>query len=202
MDFDVLVIGGGAAGMSCALVLGSGMSKPFAENKKAGILLHQKSSHLHNAVFNNVLGLRPGSRGKDILTSGPIQLKAVYPEITQIENEKALGVSSLDHGFQVSTNKKTYSSTLLVIAIGYTELFKIKGLDEFVIPHKKAKPSKNRIQLKNEDHLVIPGLYVAGTLAGWRSQFSIACGSGAAVATDILTLWNEGVHTKIHDKLK
>jgi hypothetical protein len=44
-------------------------------------------------------------------------------------------------------------------------------------------------------------LYVAGTLAGWRSQFAIACGSGAQVATDILTLWNDGIHTKIHDKI-
>ncbi len=38
------------------------------------------------------------------------------------------------------------------------------------------------------------GIYVAGTLAGWRSQFSIASGSGASVATDILTLWNKGEH--------
>ncbi|MGA8854513.1 MAG: NAD(P)/FAD-dependent oxidoreductase, partial [Christiangramia sp.] len=64
-----------------------------------------------------------------------------------------------------------------------------------------AKLSKNRVQLKNEDHLVKTGLYVAGTLAGWRSQFSIASGSGAAVATDILTVWNNGEHTKVHDKL-
>ena len=32
--FDVLVVGGGAAGMSCALVLGSAKSKPFAEDKR------------------------------------------------------------------------------------------------------------------------------------------------------------------------
>jgi hypothetical protein len=31
---------------------------------------------------------------------------------------------------------------------------------------------------------VAEGIYVAGTLAGWRSQLSIAAGSGAAVATD------------------
>jgi hypothetical protein len=48
-----------------------------------------------------------------------------------------------------------------------------------------ANPEKNRIQLKNHDHLVKDGksriIYVCGTLAGWRSQFllSIAAGSGA-----------------------
>ena len=51
------------------------------------------------------------------------------------------------------------------------------------------------------DHVIEEGLYVAGTLAGWRSQFAIASGSGAQVATDILTLWNGGKHTKVHDKI-
>ena len=53
---------------------------------------------------------------------------------------------------------------------------------------------------KNKLHLVKKNLYVAGALAGWRSQFAIACGSGAQVGTDILTLWNNGEHTKVHDK--
>jgi hypothetical protein len=53
---------------------------------------------------------------------------------------------------------------------------------------------KNKNQLHNTDHKVAEGIYVAGTLAGW-SQLSIAAGSGAAVATDILTLWNNGLQT-------
>jgi hypothetical protein len=43
---------------------------------------------------------------------------------------------------------------------------------------------------------------VIGTLAGWRSQLAIAAGSGAAVATDILTLWNNGVQTHSHDSIR
>ena len=39
MDFDVLIIGGGVAGMSCALVLGSAQFKPYAKDKKIGILI-------------------------------------------------------------------------------------------------------------------------------------------------------------------
>lgn len=202
MDFDVLVVGGGAAGMSCALVLGSGLSKPFSENKKVGILMHQKSSHLQTAVFNNVLGLKPGTSGKGILEMGPKQLSDLYPEVVQIEKEKVREIGFLKGGFKVITNKNSYSVSIVVVAVGYNEAFTINGLSEYTIPHKKAKTSKNRIQLKNEDHVVVPGLYVAGTLAGWRSQFSIACGSGASVATDILTLWNNGEHTKVHDKLK
>lgn len=202
MDFDVLVIGGGAAGMSCALVLGSGLKKPFSEGKKAGIIMHQKASHLQNALFNNVLGVAPGTSGKDILASGAVQLEERYPEVVQIQKEKVKEIVVLPKGFRIITNKNEYSSALVVVAVGYGELLTVKGLDKYVMPHQKAKASKNRIQLKNEDHLVAPGLYVAGNLAGHRSQFSIACGSGAAVATDVLTLWNSGEHTKVHDKLK
>lgn len=202
MDFDVLIIGGGAAGMSCALVLGSALSKPFAANKKVGIFMHQKSSHLDNALFNNVLGLKPGTPGKEILNAGPQQLEQTYPGVDQIQKEKVIEVDLTEKGFRVLTNKNSYYSSLVVVAVGYTNTLRIKGLEDFIMPHQRSKASKNRIQLKNKDHVVLPGLYVAGTLAGWRSQFAIACGSGASVATDILTLWNKGEDVKIHDKLK
>lgn len=201
MDFDLLIVGGGAAGMSCALVIGSGMGKSYAKDKKAGIILHQKASDLQSALFNNVLGLPPGTKGKNVLKEGAKHLTKLYPEVEQIEKEKVKEIMPLAEGFRVVTNKNTYTAQKVVVALGYSDNFRIKGLEGFVIPHKKAKASKKRIQLKNEDHLVLPGLYVAGTLAGWRSQYAIACGSGAAVATDILTDWNGGEHTKVHDKL-
>lgn len=202
MDFDLLIIGGGAAGLSCAMVVGSGLQKDFAKNKKAGIILHQRSSHLQSALLKNVFGIAPGTKGGDVLKEGVDHLAEVYPEIQQVSGEKVKEVQQIDGGYRVITNKSEYNSKMLVIATGYTSPFRIKGLEQYLIPHKKAKTSKNRIQLQNDDHLVEPGLYVAGTLAGWRSQYAIATGSGAAVATDILTEWNNGEHTKVHDKLE
>jgi thioredoxin reductase len=201
MDFDALIIGGGAAGLSCALVLGSGLSKEFAAGKKVGLIAHQRASHLSSAQLNNVLGIPSGTAGKDILTSGLEQLETLYAGVEIIQKEKVLKIAFLEGNFEVSTNKNIYVSTVVVIATGYARPFTIQGLEEYIIPHKKAKTSKERIQLYNDDHLVRPGLYVAGSLAGHRSQFAIACGSGAAVATDVLTLWNDGEHTKVHDKI-
>lgn len=202
MGFDVLVVGGGAAGMSCALVIGSGLSKPFGVGKRAGIVMHQKGSHLQSALFNNVLGVTPGTSGKEILEAGPEHLRQLYPEVEQITKEKVSEITFLEgNGFRVTTNKNQYIASIVVIAVGYTDIFRIKGMEDYVIPHEKAKPSKKRIQLKNKDHVVAADLYVAGTLAGHRSQFSIACGSGAAVATDILSKWNRGKHSKVHDKV-
>ncbi|EDP97105.1 FAD-dependent oxidoreductase [Kordia algicida OT-1] len=199
--FDVLVIGGGVSGMQCALVLGSAKEKPFAEGKKIGIILHQKTSHLQNALFNNVLGLPEGKTGAAILQEGQLHLQRMYPHVAQIEKEKVLEVSGEAGNFQIITNKNTYHSKLVVLALNYAKPLTIDGLDEFIAPHPRAAAKKDRIYLANNDHLVKDGLYACGTIAGWRSQFAIAAGSGAQVATDILTLWNDGNHTKVHDKI-
>ncbi|TXG37387.1 NAD(P)/FAD-dependent oxidoreductase [Seonamhaeicola maritimus] len=200
--YDALIIGGGAAGLSCALVLGSAQKKAFAKDKLVGIIAHQKTSHLQTALFNNVLGLTPGTTGASILESGKQQLTDLYPHVEQINDQKVLTISKSENRFEIKTNKSIYKSTIVVIAVGYTNLMRIKGLEEYVKPHPKAAIEKDRIWLKNVDHLIEDNLYVAGTLAGWRSQFSIASGSGAHVATDILTLWNDGKHTKVHDKIE
>jgi hypothetical protein len=199
--FNVLIIGGGTAGLSCALVLGSAKKLAFTQNKSIGIITHQKTSDLQNALFNNVLGLSPGTTGDSILNDGKEQLAKLYPHVEQLDNEKVFEIIKADDLFQVKTNKNTYQATLVVIAVGYSNLITIKGLEDYIEPHPRAAQEKHRIWLKNTDHLIEKGLYVAGTLAGWRSQFAIASGSGAQVATDILTLWNDGKHSKVHDKI-
>ena len=200
--FDALIIGGGAAGLQCALVLGSARVKPFAANKRIGIIVHQKTSHLQTALFNNVLGLSPGTTGESILNNGKAQLKTLYPHVEQIENEKVLELTKQEGVYQIKTNKNCYKASIVVVAVGYTNLFTIEGLDHFIEPHPRTELDKDRIWLRNTDHLIEVNLYVAGTLAGGRSQFAIAAGSGAQVATDILTLWNDGKHVKVHDKVE
>ncbi|TXE12761.1 NAD(P)/FAD-dependent oxidoreductase [Seonamhaeicola algicola] len=199
--FNTLIIGGGAAGLSCALVLGSAKNKSFAQNKRVGIFVHQKTSHLQTALFNNVLGLAPGTTGASILEKGKQQLTELYPHVEQIDKEKVLEITKFEEGFEVITNKNSYKTKIVVVAVGYTNLMRIKGLEDYIEPHPRSPIEKERIWLKNNDHLIEKNLYVAGSLAGWRSQFAIATGSGAHVATDILTLWNDGKHTKVHDKV-
>ncbi|TJY34644.1 FAD-dependent oxidoreductase [Pontimicrobium aquaticum] len=199
--FDVLIIGAGAAGMSCALVLGSAKDRSYVKSKRIAIITHQKTSHLQTALLNNVLGVSPGTTGASILKSGKKQLNNLYPHISQIKNEKASNINNLENCFEVTTNKNSYKSKIVVIAVGYTDLISINGLENYIEAHPRTDKDKNKIWLKNVDHLITKNLYVVGTLAGWRSQFAIASGSGAHVATDILTLWNDGKHTKVHDKI-
>jgi hypothetical protein len=199
---DVLIIGGGVSGVSCAMVLGSAKNKPFVSSKKIGIITHQKTSSLQDAVFNNAYGITPGKLGSDLLIESIDHLSNTYPHIIQIPEEKVLKVEGFYPEFTVVTNKNSYKTRTIVIGIGSANTFAIEGLLQHVEPHKKALPEKQRIQLKNIDHKVTDGIYVTGTLAGWRSQLAIAAGSGAAVATDLLTLWNEGIQTHSHDSIR
>ena len=201
--FDCLIIGGGVSGISCTLVLGSAKEKPFVADKNIGIILHQKTSMLQDALFNNAYGIAPGTLGADLLNQTATDLKTQYPHITQIVNERVLSVVKEADYFLVTTTQNIYETKIVVIAVNSSNPFTIDGyLQPYVIPHKKSLPKKNRIQLENNDHLVTENIYVTGTLAGHRSQLAIAAGSGAAVATDILTLWNNGIETHAHDSVR
>ncbi|WP_339834590.1 FAD-dependent oxidoreductase [uncultured Flavobacterium sp.] len=199
--FDVLIIGGGVSGVSCALVLGSAKNKPFAADKKIGIIIHQKASSLQNAVFNNAYGIPPGKLGSELLEESVEYLQKLYPHVEQIDGEKVTSLEDKGDFFKITTNKREYQTKIVIVTIGAGNPFTIVGLEDYIQPHQKLPAIKNRIQLKNTDHLVKENLYVAGVLAGHRSQLSIAAGSGAAVATDILTLWNDGNHSMVHDAL-
>lgn len=200
--FDVLIIGGGVSGMSCALVLGSAKNKKFVTDKKIGIFSHQRASSLQDALFNNAYGIPAGKLGSELLSESIEHLSQTYPHITQIENEKVVRIEGEAPNFNIITNKNSYQTKAIVVGIGSANTFAVEGLMQYVIPHQKALPEKQRIQLKNNDHKVTEGIYVIGTLAGWRSQLTIAAGSGAAVATDILTLWNNGIQTHAHDSIR
>ena len=200
--FDVLIIGGGVSGISCALVLGSAKNKSFVTDKRIGIFTHQKTSSLQEALFNNAYGIPPGKLGSELLDESTKHLLKAYPHIIQIPEEKVLKIEGQFPEFTVITNRNSYQTKTIVIGIGSANTFAIDGLMHYLEPHQKSLPEKQRIQLKNSDHKVAEGIYAIGTLAGWRSQLAIAAGSGAAVATDILTVWNDGVQTHAHDSIR
>lgn len=199
--FDVLIIGGGASGVSCAQILASASHKPYVAQKKIGIIMHQKGSMLQDAIFNNAYGIPLGTLGQDLLDQSIKDLQT-FENVQQIHLEKVLSVERLDDYFVIQTNKESYKARVVVVAVNSSGSFNIQGLMQYVEPHKKSIASKGRVQLRNTDHLVDQDLYVCGTLAGHASQLSIASGSGAMVATDILTLWNGGIPSHSHDSVR
>ena len=142
--FDVLIIGGGVSGMSCALVLGSAKNKPFVTDKKIGIIAHQKNSASSGSLINNAYGIPPGKLGSDLLSESIQHLSETYPHINQIPNEKVLKIEGEYPEFTIITNKNTYKSKMVVIGIGAANTFAIEGLMHFVEPHQKALTRKTK----------------------------------------------------------
>ncbi|MFA7446073.1 MAG: FAD-dependent oxidoreductase, partial [Flavobacteriaceae bacterium] len=171
--FDVLIIGGGVAGVSCALVLGSAHKKAFAQDKKIGIITHQRGGNLQDALLNNVYGVPFGKLGSELMLESLEHLEKAYPHIEQIPNEKVTQVLRDNDYYQVYTHDNIYEAKIVVVAVGASNTFDMEGLNPYIIPHKKSIPEKNRIQLLNDDHKVAENLYVAGVLAGHRSQVAI-----------------------------
>ena len=157
---------------------------------------------MQNELINNEYSKTPGKLGSELLDESITHLSEIYPHISQIKGENVLKISGELGNFTITTNKNSYQSKIVMIGIGAGNPFTIEGLENYIIPHKKAAPEKNRIQLENNDHLVTEGIYAIGTLAGHRSQLIIAAGSGASAATDILTLWNDGKPVQVHDAVK
>ena len=106
--FDVLIIGGGVSGISAALIFGSAKEKSFMADRKVGLIAHQKSSSLQNALFNNAYGIAPGKLGSELLDESITHLSENYPHISQIKDEKVLKISGELGNFTITTNKNSY----------------------------------------------------------------------------------------------
>ena len=68
-------------------------------------------------MFNNVLGLSPGKLGVDVLPEGKQQLATLYRHVSQIQNEKVTAIDAFKDGYKITTNKKTYVSKIVVLAL-------------------------------------------------------------------------------------
>jgi len=121
--FDVVIIGGGVSGVSCALLLGSAQNKAFAADKKIGIITHQKASSLQNALFNNAYGIAPGKLGSELLIESVEHLQKLYPHVEQIADEKVVEIQGEYGNFTVLTNKNSYKTKLVAIGIGASNPF-------------------------------------------------------------------------------
>jgi thioredoxin reductase len=70
---DVLIIGGGAGGMSCAITLASAQKKNWFENRRV-IIVDDGTSDLRKARLYNAPGVEPGLLGEDLLIRLEAQL--------------------------------------------------------------------------------------------------------------------------------
>jgi thioredoxin reductase len=193
--YDVIIVGGGASGLACALTLASsrGRGWSWAEGRTY-LVLDTGESDLHKAYLKNVPGVQP--------MTGTQLLEVIREQIrdwggVEFSNEKVVEIKKDGEVYKVYTETgKEYSAKYVVLAGGFKE-FSIKGLELEVVENPKS-PKPGRVMIKHKDFEAMPNLFVVGTLAGLSSHFTSCAGSGVEVAIEILSRM-AGKRIVIHD---
>ncbi len=194
--YNVIIIGGGVSGLSCALALASTKEQFDWAKDKRYLVIDNQSSDLLKALLNNAPGIPQGTLGKELLEKLREQAKS-YGNV-DIVFDKAVKVSGQKGGFTVLTeSKKEFISDYVVLATGFHEMsIECEGIELIENP-RSPRPGKVAIRV-DEDSKVRDGLYVAGLLAGVSSMYACAAGSGVQVACNIMKE-HAGKNVVIHD---
>ena len=203
MRYDIVIVGGGPSGLSCAITIGSAVEHEmeFAKDKKV-LVIDNDNSDLKSAKLNNVPGIKRGTLGKELLEEIKNQARE-YPCIEIIED--TVKRISKNGNFHIETSSgKSFEADIVVLATGF-KAFDIEGIELDVVENPLS-PKPGRVMVKtNEKYEAIDrsgksveNLYVAGLLAGFSSMFSCAAGSGVQVGINILNKY-AGKPIVIHD---
>ncbi len=197
--YDVLIIGGGAAGYGCALTLTSVEgTKDFGKNRKY-LMIDNGNSDITKARFFNVAGVDFGIGGDELIVKMEQQLKNY--KSCEIINDTVTKLIKKPEGYEVITHNNSFEASAVVIATGMHKFdIQCDGVEVKVLEHTDVlKP--NKVCLKNEDNIIAPNLYVAGLASGAKTMFAIANGEGSKVACQIFKQWT-GKPAVAHDNLK
>jgi len=186
MIYDLIIIGGGASGMSAAITFGSAQEKfDWAADKKI-LVIDSGKSDLKAAAFWNAPGIYVGKDGKELMDDLHSQLE-YYKSVEKV-HEFVSGLHKDDNGiFSVETKDKKFKAHKVIVAT---------GLQKFNIDTSLISPSthkritrKGKVMLENKEGVISDNLYVSGVAAGHQTMFAIASGDGVKIACEILEQW-------------
>lgn len=196
MRYDVVIVGGGVAGLSCSLTLAS-MKGHFdwADNKRF-LVIDNNSSDLLKAMLNNVPGIPKGTLGKNAIENLREQAKS-YGNVDIIDG-RVVKIDGHKGNFNIHLEDgRIFYSDYVVIATGFHKFdIECEGLE--IIDNKKSpRPGKIQIKVDSESR-AMDGLYIAGLLAGVSTMYACAAGSGVQVACNIMAEYADK-NVVVHD---
>ncbi|MCL6593958.1 MAG: FAD-dependent oxidoreductase [Alicyclobacillus sp.] len=185
--YDVAIIGAGPAGASAAIFC--------AKAGKKTLVIDHDLSITRRAWIENHYGV-PQISGPDLVEIGKQQAEKFGAEFIKAQ---ATNVQQTAEGLVVETETGRYTARHVILATGlYTDLAEAIGL--------RTKPGtepriKTIVDVDSQGKTHIPGVWVAGTLAGVSVHTIITAGDGAKVAINVISELN-GERYVDHDVYK
>ncbi|MEC0124934.1 NAD(P)/FAD-dependent oxidoreductase [Paenibacillus pabuli] len=176
---DVLIIGGGPAGLNAALVLGRA--------RKQVVVIDDERPR--NWVTRETHGFltRDGASPREFRKVAKEQISA-YPSV-HFAGDTATSVTGTDGVFEVTTAQgAVYRTKKVLFAVGKKDLpLDINGLTEVYGKSAFVCPYCDGWELRDQSLVIIvngaKAVHMAKTISGWTSQFTI-CTNGPDELTD------------------
>lgn len=128
MTYEIIIIGGGPAGMSAALVLGRSRIKTLVLNTENPRNL--VTTHSHGFLTQD------GKHPSEIFKVAKEQLNK-YPSVSY-QKEKAINVKRDNNSFTVKTENNTFKAKRVVIATGHRDNISSIGIDGLIEVYGKS----------------------------------------------------------------
>lgn len=172
--YDVIVLGGGAAGLSASLFL--------ARAGKRTLVVDGGNSDLNRAMLFNYLGFPGGILGRDLHAIGKKQAGALGATVVEGQAESVVQTGD---GFEVSVNGTRYLGRQLLLTTGKA-LDAARALGAAIVPGREPRIAEV-VEVDADGRTSAPGVWAAGIAAGVTSHAIVAAGDGARVAINLLS---------------